>query len=1089
VEDRRDGEFFGLSQVPVCDACYGRMKHLFCLVVFLFLGKLLAQETPGTNAPSITNIPPVVTNVVAATNPPAAATNENVSPGTNEVVTTNAPANLTNLPAGTNIVGNTNAVSSQTNAIVSGGTNAVPGTNGEAQNHKLKPQPDVMKTFRTKAGFRIEMVASEPLVASPIAMAFDESGRLFVVESNEDPRLGGKSKGLVRVLEDKDGDGIFDSSSVYADNLDRPAGIVCYGGGVFVGTAGEILFLKDTKGDGVADARRAVYKGFSASTNKLANSLLFNGLAWGLNNRIYVTTEGHGGDIISGTPPSTVSLVLKQGNFSFDPRTFQLFAESGSSQLGICFDNRGRGFVSYTNAPVLLLMYDLKYALRDEYFDIPGPILDVAGNGAAGLLYPIQGPRAAVAKPAKLQFPYALPAKMQPARSEYGAVHFTSAGGTTIYRGSLYGEQYEGDAFVADAVAGVVHREKLMPDGVELVAARPLDESRNEFLAGNPETFRPRQVTMGPDGAIYIADMGGAAADSAAQTGASTNATSVQGHGHIYRILPVGFKQPKLPALGKANGTNLVLALMSPNGWYRDTAARLLYEKQDKGAIGPLVQLVYSQVAPPLGRMHALYVLEGMNLLVDMHVQRALQALDDRVREHAIKLSENLLPRDGVASPVMWNELAGLASDPAPLVRYQLGFSLGPFRNAGRNEVLANLLKSDGGSKWMQTAVMTSVADGTAEVLGVLVHDATVRNSIAGQEFLQRLMRMLTARNNPAEIASVITTCRNLPEPDNFGMLRLLGDYLRGARTTLVAADGSIAGLLARARVLARDVTVPENRRIPAILFLQEGTFAESEVVLYDRVELYESAQIQSATLMTLARFSNPQIAQLIVTRWAFLKPYAHKDAVVALLNRPEWTRHLLAGIESRAIAGTELSSAQVLFLLGHPDQDIRARAARLFVPPVNRAQRLETVIRLLPAAQLSGVANRGRVVFFDRCASCHRVGQDGNIQGWDLAQAASWSRDKLIAKIVNPNEEINTDGMLRFIPTTDGELLIGFISRQSARSISLCQENGAVRFLPRFNIQAIQELGVSAMPDGLEAGLSPQLMADLVQYIVSAPR
>src|SRR5262249_38304885 len=154
--------------------------------------------------------------------------------------------------------------------------------------------------------------------------------------------------------------------------------------------------------------------------------------------------------------------------------------------------------------------------------------------------------------------------------------------------------------------------------------------------------------------------------------------------------------------------TNLVLALMSPNGWYRDTAARLLYERQDKKAVGPLVQLVYAQGSPPLGRMHALHVLDGMKLLVDMHVQRTLEDPDDRVREHAIKLSEKLLPRDGVASPVMWSELAKMGSDPSALVRFQLAFSLGPIRNGGRDEVLANLLKTDGGSKWMQTAVMTS---------------------------------------------------------------------------------------------------------------------------------------------------------------------------------------------------------------------------------------------------------------------------------------------------------------------------------------------------------------------------------------------
>src|ERR1051326_8032641 len=195
---------------------------------------------------------------------------------------------------------------------------------------------DALKTFQIKKGFHLEIAACEPNIASPVALSFDENGRLFVVEMidyserrEEVPHLG-----RIRLLEDTHGDGVFDKSSIYADNLPWPTGVFCYDGGIFVIATPDILYLKDTKGSGQADLRETVFTGFASGVERVNVQELPNSLIWGLDNRIHGATSGEGGQVRSMRHPESLPVDLRGHDFVIEPHSMILTTEAGGGQHG-----------------------------------------------------------------------------------------------------------------------------------------------------------------------------------------------------------------------------------------------------------------------------------------------------------------------------------------------------------------------------------------------------------------------------------------------------------------------------------------------------------------------------------------------------------------------------------------------------------------------------------------------------------------------------------------------------------------------------------------------------------------------------------
>lgn len=946
-----------------------------------------------------------------------------------------------------------------------------------------------LKSFAVRKGFHLEVAVAEPLILDPIDLCFDENGRLFVVEMRDYSEMRDVTPhlGRVRMLEDTDGDGVFDRATVHVDDLPWPTSVFYFDGGIFVIASPDILYCKDTNGDGKADVRRVVFTGFGAGVDRLNMQALPNCLRWGLDNRIHGQTAGNGGLITRPGETNLAPLALRGRDFNFNPRTLHIQAEAGGGQYGMAYDDRGRKFACSNSRHIIAFMYDVHYAERNPFYNMPAPLVDI----------PVDGPAAEVFRTSPEEMWRVIRTKWRVAGLASGPIegggrasgYFTSATGIQIYRGDAFPEEYVGDAFIADVGSNLIHRKKVRRNGVALLAERPPDEQKVEFITSTDLWFRPVQLANAPDGCLYLCDMYREVIEhpwSLPETIKQLlDLNSGNDRGRIYRIAPDGFKPRKPPQLGKASTAELVATLEHKNAWHRETAARLLYERQDLSAVPRLAKLLQESKAP-LARLHAVYALDGLGALKEGELLTALRDADAAVREHAIKLSEKFIS-DGVVSASLWESLRRLAGDPDDIVRYQLAFTLGEMKGKERIAPLAEIARRDVESMWTQAAILSSLAEGGGEMFAELSSDVTFRNSASGQDLLRQLAILVGARDVPRETAAVLDFVSQLEDRGlMFTMTRALGDGLQRAKKSILAAGDRVRLILLVARGVANDGTASEALRLPAIQLLAHTSYADSGSLLLGLLDLKHPQPVQLAALATLARFTDAQIGLELTQRWDTLTPRLRAETLSILLARPDRATALLSAIKADVIRASALDSTQVKLLSGHRDPAVRQLAAQvLAAKPASSRQ--EVINKFLPALSLKGNAQRGRKIYEERCISCHRLGGEGYLLGPDLITVKSAGNEKLLANIIDPNAEVRPEYVGYVVETRDDESLLGLVVNETGTSVTLRQAYGKEDVIPRVSITSMKSQGQSIMPEGLEAGLTQQQMADLLEYISAA--
>jgi putative membrane-bound dehydrogenase-like protein len=959
---------------------------------------------------------------------------------------------------------------------------------GELPRIPLTEPDKALATFQVAPGFQLEQVAAEPLVADPVAIAFDEDCRLYVVEmrgysENKDERIS-----QVRLLVDEDGDGRFDKSTVFVDKLAWPTAVFCWAGGVLVADAPDIWYFKDTTGDGVADERRVLFTGLGTSNVQgLANSF-----QWGLDNRIYLAISSSGADLISPEVKDTKPLALRGRDLAIDPRTWAVTPVSGGAQHGLSFNDWGDRFVCSNSDHLQQVMYEDRYLARNPYLAAPSPRRSIAADGPQADVF-----RTSPVEPWRIVRTRLRAQGIVPGIVEGGgrpAGYFTGATGATIYRGNAWPSQWHGLAVVGDVGSNLVHRKRLEESGVGFVGRR-IDQ-QSEFVTSRDNWFRPVQFANAPDGTLYILDMYREVIEHPASLPPiikkHLDLTSGRDQGRLYRIVPDGFKQPRLPRLSKASTADLVVASLGhSNGWTRDTAARLLYERQDKAAITPLRELA-EKSDEPLERMHALCALAGQNALTEDILLALMDDVHPRIREHAVRVAESFQGDPALIR----DKLLDLADDPNLRVRYQVAFSLGQLPSGTRrNQALVQIAKRDGADGYVRVAVLSSLGQGAGEALGAIAADAKFRDTPAGKELLGSLATQIGKQQRAEDVAELLKTLAALAK-ENASPLQTIVQRLAAREGTplaqqVAAATGGKAeelmqSLLASAAKAAANEEAPLKARVAAVEQLRLGKFADQRDLLAGLLEPIIPADLQSAALATLGSFEAPEAAELMLARFAAFSPRLKGQATDVLVSRTPWTLALLTAMEAGNVSTSDVDPVRLKLLAEHRDEAIRTRAAKLLAS-TQLSKRGDVVEAYRGTLEMKGSAETGKQVFAKICAACHRVGGVGHEIGPNLAAMKARGPEAILVNVLDPNREVNPQYLSYAVRLLDGRTLSGMISAETATGVTLRRAENLSDTVLRIDIDQLKSTGQSLMPEGMERQIDKQTMADLLEYLKTA--
>lgn len=952
----------------------------------------------------------------------------------------------------------------------------------EPSSQPLSPTAALTKFQLAEPELKIELAAAEPEVIDPVAIRFDERGRMWVAEMRDyplGPPAGEAPLSKIKVLEDTDHDGRFEKATVFAEKLSFVTGLQPWRGGVIVTLAGRIAWMKDTDNDGKCDVDETWYTGFAEQNSQLRA----NHPRLAIDNHVYVANGLRGGVVVNKRLPNEPPINLQGRDFRFDPLTGKAESISGNGQFGMCFDDWGNRFTCTNRNPVIHVVLEDRYLKLAPKIPIAAVVQDVAAAAENSKVYPIS--RAWTT-------------------SNLHAGTFTAACGVHVYRGdTLRGVLGTNSVFTCDPTGNFIHCEVMQPDGPSFTS-KPAYEGK-EFLASTDEWFRPVDIELGPDGCLYIVDMYRCVIEHPDFVPDELKKRPDQrlgdDRGRIWRIAPSTKNAAKRKGIVEASNKSDVLdCLKSNNAWQRDTAQRLLVEtegQKDKTPLDGLAVSVLLELAlkgeRPHSRAHALELLNLLKVHQEQVIRDNLDQKNSQLRRRTLLYAEAVAERGNDEAA---KQIAAADGDEDPIVRWQAMLSSIPRRPDPKDKGPGDRMKQDNASnRWLRAAVLLRYHGNLADVY---LNMPTPNRE--AERFHAEIAQLIGSRGSDAElitIASYVCPLNSVPHVDSLDDALVAEAFAKGLQSRgkklpdVVAAsikgksDQSLDYFAEYLEGIAKDTKAENEYRAAAIRAL--GYLPGTGSCLFD---FAESSTLQSSELQIAAISSLAQLGEESASKWKSLldsyadQPLANQRAFIEnSFRRSDGPKLLLEQVAAGVIQPAEIDPLRRKTLLESKDAALKKQAEELFAA-LNPANRQQALADYQPVLKLTADAKKGAMIFEKNCSTCHRVGEIGVNVAPDISDSRTKTAAQLLADIIQPNRAIDSNFLGYQLLLKDGTAVSGLLSAETSTSLTLKQPGGKVLTVARDEVEQLKATGVSLMPDGLEKNIPPESMADLLAYL-----
>jgi putative membrane-bound dehydrogenase-like protein len=958
---------------------------------------------------------------------------------------------------------------------------------------------DAEKRFVVPEGFEVRLFAAEPDVINPVAMTWDERGRLWVVELYEYPlgaAPGTKPRDRIKILEDTKGVGHANKVTVFADDLNLATGIQLGYGGVFVGQAPDLLFLQDTNHDGVADKRTVLMTGFGLDDRHE----LLNGFTWGPDGWLYLTHGVFNHSKVKIPEASTPGVEVSAAVARYHPRTkqFEVFADGTSNPWGVDFDRCGNAFVSAC-------------------------VIDHLFHMAPGGIYVRQG-----GTPAN---PYSY--ELLP--SIVNHKHFMAAyAGIQIYQGNQFPSHWQGEVLFGNIHQNAINHDHLTPDGSSFKAA-----AEKDFLTTSDGWFRPVSEQVGPDGALWIADWYDKYP--CYQNAQADPAGVDRERGRIWRVVYTGkYPGAKVPSRPRVNmnlallkSKELVSQLSNPNIWQRRTAQRLLSERSDPASTAPLKNLLAD--GPTLdARLSALWTLHSSGLLDDQVLKNLSTDREPAIRVWVARLAGERR----IASEEMMTMLQNLAEDLDPSVRLAVATAARQFASGSltvdtpvsasldgveTGRMLAKLVNSSADGKdplipfMIWQAAEPKIAQDPKPALGWLSAHGPDTMPLSGQ-LARKTMRRICDSQDPQKLNDAIEFVADIAGKNSALAVAALDGLLEGQQGRAIApaintdplvtklmnsgqpelADrarrlGTLWGNASAIQDSINQVNDPKagvEERVKAIQAVRKLKSTVARDAMLNLLSGENPEPVTLEAIRALGEIGGDNVADELILRWKRFTPNARRAAAETLVSRRRWMLSLLSAIESKTIFPNEISATVIRSFSEANDDAIRQRAASAIgrVRPAD-ADKLK-IIAAKKQMILGGPADlrAGHEIAKKTCFVCHKLYGAGADVGPDLTGVGRSTLDALLANVIDPNQVVGKGYENVEVETRDGRSLSGRMIENTDTRVKLISAGPREDVIARSDIASMRTTQMSVMPEGLEQ-MPDADFRNLIMYILDPPQ